>query len=354
MGVDPAFWRGKRVLLTGHTGFKGSWLALWLQRLEADVLGYSISVPTTPSLYEDAEVGASMVSIEGDVRDPKRLGDALREHCPEIVIHMAAQALVLRSLGDPVETYETNVLGTVYLLEAVRHTPDVRVVVNVTSDKCYENREWPWPYRESEPMGGRDPYSSSKGCSELVTSAYRASFFSSESGTRVASARAGNVIGGGDWAGDRLVPDLMRGALRGEVVRIRNPSAVRPWQHVLNPLNGYLQLAQRLWDEPSYADAWNFGPGDDSARSVEWVVERLTELWGDGLRTQADPGSGGREALSLRVDSSKARASLGWSPVWDLDDGLRATVDWYKAYEAKRGLREVVDDQIASFERSLA
>lgn len=354
MGVDAAFWRGKRVLLTGHTGFKGSWLALWLQRLEADVVGYSLGIPTTPSLFEDASVGDGMTSIEGDIREPKRLAEVMREHRPEIVIHMAAQSLVLRSLEDPVETYETNVLGTVYLFEAVRRVEDVRVLVNVTSDKCYENREWPWPYRESEPMGGRDPYSSSKGCAELVTAAYRASFFDGTSGTRLASARAGNVIGGGDWADDRLVPDLMRGALGGEVVRIRNPKAVRPWQHVLNPLSGYLQLAQRLWDDAAYGDAWNFGPGDDSARSVAWVVERLTELWGDGLESRADTARSRREALSLRVDSSRARVALGWTPGWDLDEGLRATVDWYKAYEAKKDLQEVVADQIASFERSLA
>jgi CDP-glucose 4,6-dehydratase len=224
----------------------------------------------------------------------------------------------------------------------------------VTSDKCYENREWPWPYRESEPMGGRDPYSSSKGCAELITAAYRASFFDGTAGTRLASVRAGNVIGGGDWADDRLVPDLIRGALRHEVVRVRNPTAVRPWQHVLNPLSGYLLLAQRLWADPAYGNAWNFGPGDDSARSVEWVVERVTELWGEGLESRVDAGVAGREAVSLRVDSSRARTLLSWAPAWDLDEGLRATVDWYKAYESKDDLREVVADQIAKFERSLA
>jgi CDP-glucose 4,6-dehydratase len=350
--VEPSFWNGKRVLLTGHTGFKGAWLALWLQSLGAQVYGFANAVPTEPSLYELASVGEGMQSVHGDIRDPVAIADALAAHTPEIVIHMAAQSLVRRSFAEPRETYETNVMGTVNLLDAVRRQGDVRVVVNVTSDKCYDNREWEWAYRESEPMGGHDPYSNSKGCAELVTDAYRRSFFADPNGTRVASARAGNVIGGGDWAEDRLVPDLMRAALSGEPLRVRNPAAIRPWQHVLNPLSGYLRLAQALWESPDYASAWNFGPADEDARSVAWIVARLSGLWVGDLQVSQDPGPHPHEARYLKLDSSRARTHLGWRPTWDLADGLGAVVDWYLELREGGDMRVVTCEQIRAFQYS--
>jgi CDP-glucose 4,6-dehydratase len=341
MTVDPSFWCGRRVLLTGHTGFKGAWLALWLQTLGAHVTGFSLGVPTQPSLYELAGVGEGMESIEGDVRDHRALATALDSGRPEVVIHMAAQSLVRRSLCDPRETYEVNVMGTVNLLDAVRDrwTParpasPVRVVLNVTSDKCYENREWEWAYREHEPLGGRDPYSSSKGCAELVTAAFRRSFFASEDAPRLASARAGNAIGGGDWSRDRLIPDLMRAALADEAVLVRNPSSTRPWQHVLNPLSGYLTLIQALWSSPELADGWNFGPSEEDVQPVSWIVHRIAELWPEPLRLIEDPEPGSREARQLRLDSARARARLGWRPPWDLEAGLLKLVHWYATYRA--------------------
>ena len=322
--VDPDFWRDRRVLLTGHTGFKGAWLALWLQSLGAQVTGYSTRVPTEPSLYELARVGEGMENIQGDVRDHDAIAAAVGAASPEVVVHMAAQSLVRRSFAEPRETYETNVMGTVNVLDAVRRNgAGVRVLVNVTSDKCYENREWEWGYREVEPMGGHDPYSSSKGCAELVTDAFRRSFFSDRDGARVASARAGNVIGGGDWGEDRLVPDIMRAALAGEQVRVRNPNSIRPWQHVLNPLSGYLVLAQALWDAPEHAAGWNFGPVEEDARSVGWIVERLGELWPAELRWALDDGPHPHEARYLKLDSSRARARLGWRPPVALDAAPR-------------------------------
>jgi CDP-glucose 4,6-dehydratase len=350
--VEPSFWQGRRVLLTGHTGFKGAWLALWLQSLGAQVCGFAIGVPTEPSLYELARVGEEMQSVHGDIRDPVAIADALAAHTPEVVIHMAAQSLVRRSFEDPRETYETNVMGTVNLLDAVRRNADVRVLVNVTSDKCYDNREWEWGYREHEPMGGHDPYSNSKGCAELVTDAYRRSFFSDPDGTRVASARAGNVIGGGDWAEDRLVPDLMRAALTGEPLRVRNPEAIRPWQHVLNPLSGYLRLAQALWESPDYASAWNFGPADEDAREVAWIVSRLSELWVGDLHVSQDPGPHPHEARYLKLDSSRARAHLGWRPTWDLTDGLEAVVNWYLDLREGGDMRAITCEQIRAFQYS--
>jgi CDP-glucose 4,6-dehydratase len=348
--IDPFFWQTRRVLLTGHTGFKGAWLALWLQSLGAQVCGFANGVPTEPSLYELAGVGEGMQSIDGDIRDATAVEAALAAARPEVVIHMAAQSLVRRSFEDPRETYETNVMGTVNLLDAVRRQADVRVVVNVTSDKCYDNREWEWPYRESEPMGGHDPYSNSKGCAELVTDAYRRSYFCDPDGTRVASARAGNVIGGGDWAQDRLVPDLMRAALSGEPLLVRNPKAIRPWQHVLNPLSGYLRLAQALWEASDYASAWNFGPAEEDARPVAWIVARLSELWVGDLRVSQDPGPHPHEARYLKVDSSRARAHLGWRPTWDLQNGLEAVVDWYLDLREGGEMRVVTCEQIRRFQ----
>jgi CDP-glucose 4,6-dehydratase len=352
--VDRDFWQGRRVLLTGHTGFKGAWLALWLQTLGARVSGFSLGVPTQPSLYELARVGEGMESIEGDVRDFRALARALAVARPEVVIHMAAQSLVRLSFAEPRATYDVNVMGTVNLLDAVRREAGVRVLVNVTSDKCYENREWEWAYREHEPMGGHDPYSSSKGCAELVTDAFRRSFFSGEDAARVASARAGNVIGGGDWAEDRLIPDLMRAALDGRAVRVRNPDSIRPWQHVLNPLSGYLALAQALWSSAELAGAWNFGPADEDARPVSWIVQRMAALWPAQLRwaEDAQPDRPAlHEARYLRLDSSRARQHLGWQPRWSLREGLDATVEWYRALHAGEDVAALTAAQIEAYQR---
>jgi CDP-glucose 4,6-dehydratase len=349
--VDPAFWRGRRVLLTGHTGFKGAWLSLWLQSLGAEVTGFAADVPTQPSLYVLAKVKEGVESIEGDIRDPEAIATAVAKADPEVVLHMAAQSLVRRSFSAPRETYETNVMGTVNLLDAVRlHGKSVRAIVNVTSDKCYENREWEWGYREHEPMGGFDPYSSSKGCSELVTDAFRRSFFTGVEGPRLASARAGNVIGGGDWGEDRLVPDIMRAALAGEQVRVRNPNSIRPWQHVLNPLSGYLALAQALGEAPELAEGWNFGPADEDARPVGWIVQRIAALWPDDLRWVQDDGPHPHEARYLKLDSAKARARLGWRPGLDLEATLESIVDWYRELRGGGDMRAVTLRQIEAFQ----
>ncbi|HTT93790.1 MAG TPA: CDP-glucose 4,6-dehydratase [Solirubrobacterales bacterium] len=344
--VDPGFWRGRRVFLTGHTGFKGAWLSLWLQSMGAALTGYSQGVPTEPSLYELARIGEAMESVEGDVRDPQALAAALAAADPEVVIHMAAQPMVRRSFAEPRETYETNVMGSVNLFEAARAAAGVRVVLNVTSDKCYENREWDWGYREDEPMGGHDPYSSSKGAAEIVTAAYRRSFFADPDGARLASARAGNVIGGGDWGEDRLVPDVMRAVLARETVRVRNPDAIRPWQHVVNPLSGYLVLAEALWDDPGLASGWNFGPADEEAQPVGHLVERLAELWPERVSWTVDEGPHPHEAHYLKLDSSRARARLGWRPSAPLEQALAATADWYREYEAGADMRAVTLAQL--------
>ncbi len=336
--------------MTGHTGFKGAWLSLWLQALGARVTGFSNGVPTQPSLYELARVGEGMESVVGDVRDHAAISAAVERAAPEVVIHMAAQSLVRRSFAEPRETYETNVMGTVNVLDAVRtRGGDVGVIVNVTSDKCYENREWEWGYREDEPMGGHDPYSSSKGCAELLTAAFRKSFFSEPGGTRLASARAGNVIGGGDWGEDRLIPDVMRAALAGETVRVRNPNSIRPWQHVLNPLSGYLVLAQAAWGAPENATGWNFGPPEEDARPVGWVVQRLSEMWGEGIKWALDEGPHPHEARYLKLDSSRARGRLGWRPLLGLEAALQATVDWYRQLRAGADMRAVTAGQIDAF-----
>jgi CDP-glucose 4,6-dehydratase len=353
MAVDSVFWHNKKVFLTGHTGFKGSWLSLWLQQLGARVTGYALHSPTNPSLFEVANVAQGMVSIIGDIRDESGLAKAMRESSPDIVIHMAAQPLVRRSYVDPVETYSTNVMGTVYLLEAVRQAGP-RAVVNVTSDKCYDNREWVWGYRENEPMGGFDPYSNSKGCAELVTSAYRNSFFNpskyGEHQTALATARAGNVIGGGDWAEDRLIPDILRAIDGGQPVVIRNPSAIRPWQYVLEPLSGYLLLAQKLYENGmEYAEGWNFGPNDEDARTVQWIVERLTKLWGNGASWRLDSTIHPHEAHFLKLDCSKARARLAWHPCWDLACTIEKVVDWQRAWLAGKDMRAVTLKQIENY-----
>ncbi|HEX4435945.1 MAG TPA: CDP-glucose 4,6-dehydratase [Solirubrobacteraceae bacterium] len=349
--VDASFWKGRRVLLTGHTGFKGAWLSLWLQSMGAALTGFSLGVPTEPSLYELGRVGEGMQGIEGDIRDPEAIAGAVEAVRPEVVIHMAAQSLVRRSFAEPVETYATNVMGTVNVLDAVRRNgSDVRVVINVTSDKCYENREWEWGYREHEAMGGHDPYSSSKGCAELVAGAFGRSFFSDADGTRLASARAGNVIGGGDWGQDRLVPDIMQAALAGESVRIRNPNSIRPWQHVLSPLSGYLVLAQALWESPEHASGWNFGPVDDDARPVGWIVERLAELWPAELRSVLDDGPHPHEARYLKLDSSRARTHLGWHPMVGLDSTLQSIVDWYRSLRDEEDMQAITLGQIQALQ----
>jgi CDP-glucose 4,6-dehydratase len=349
VALTPAFWSGRRVLVTGHTGFKGSWLCLWLASMGAEVTGVSDGVPTEPSLFELARVGDDVRTVRADVRDAEAVRRALADARPEVVLHLAAQPLVRRSFAAPRETYEVNVMGTVNVLDAARLVPGVRAVVNVTSDKCYENREWEWAYREDEPMGGHDPYSSSKGASELVTSAYRRSFFDAPEGPRLASARAGNVIGGGDWGEDRLIPDVMRAALADAPVQIRNPGATRPWQHVLNPLSGYLALAERLCDDPSAATAWNFGPDEADARPVGAIVDRLDELWPDGLRRQDDAGEHPHEARYLKVDSSRARARLGWTPRWGLEQALESIVEWYVALRDEADIRAISLGQLDAF-----
>lgn len=355
MGMNVAFWRGRRVFLTGHTGFKGSWLSLWLQQLGASVTGYALPAPTRPSLFDVAGVGASMHSEHGDIRDLPALMRAMQAAQPEIVIHMAAQSLVRLSYDMPVETYATNVMGTVHLLEAVRQTPGVRAVVNVTTDKCYENKEWVWGYRENEPMGGFDPYSNSKGCSELVSAAYRASFFNparyAEHGVAVATARAGNVIGGGDWAKNRLIPDILAAFEAGEPVAIRSPHAIRPWQHVLEPLRGYLTLAERLSiDGAAFAEGWNFGPHGDDAKPVEWIVKQLAQRWGQGANWHVDTAEHPHEANYLRLDVSKAGQRLNWQPALRLNDALGLIVDWTRARQSSTDMHAFTLAQIAAYQ----
>jgi CDP-glucose 4,6-dehydratase len=356
LAVDRDFWRDRPVLVTGHSGFKGGWLTLWLHALGARVTGLSSGVPTDPSLHDLAHVGAGVEEVRADVRDARAVHEAVSAARPDVVIHMAAQPLVRRSFAEPRETYETNVMGTVNVLEAVRLV-GVPIVVNVTSDKCYDNRpdRPPRPFVENDCMGGHDPYSNSKGCAELVGDAYRRSFFTGEgSVTRLASGRAGNVIGGGDWGEDRLVPDLMRAAVSGSSVRIRNPSAVRPWQHVLNPLSGYLRLAQALAESPDACGGWNFGPRLDDARPVRWIVERLAERWPGRLEWEVDDGPQPHEAHFLSLDSTKAREQLGWAPAWELGQALDSIVDWYRALRDGDDVRRVTLGQIEAFAAQLA
>ncbi len=353
--MNPSFWKGKHVLVTGHTGFKGSWLSLWLQSLGAQVTGYALSPPTTPSLFEIAKVGQGMRSVIADIRDLAALQSVFAAQRPEIVIHMAAQPLVRESYVNPVDTYATNVMGTVHLLEAVRQSPGVKAVVNITTDKCYENREWVWGYRENEPMGGYDPYSNSKGCAELVSAAYRSSFFNADTypkhGVAIATARAGNVIGGGDWAKDRLIPDILAALSAARPADIRNPHAIRPWQHVLEPLRGYLTLAEKLYEQgPGFAEGWNFGPNDEDAKPVSWIADNLCTLWGQGAAWQRDGGNHPHEANYLKLDISKARARLHWHPAMSLGQALELIVSWSQARHAGEDMRDVSLTQIKNYQ----
>ena len=346
LAVNSEFWRSKRVFLTGHTGFKGSWTSLWLQQLGAEVTGYALQPSTNPSLFEVARVEHGMRSVIGDVRDGDLLRKTMQEAKPDIVIHMAAQPLVRYSYANPVETYAINVMGTVNLLEAVKATPSVRATVNVTTDKCYENREWLWGYRENEPMGGHDPYSSSKACSELVSSAYRQSYQ-----MNLATARAGNVIGGGDWAEDRLIPDMVRAFEAGQSVKIRHPNATRPWQHVLEPVRGYLTLAERLYaDEGSFASAFNFGPLDQDVQPVAWIVAEMVAQWGEQTAWHLDKEVQLHEANFLKLDCSKASSLLGWKPCWPLAKSLGAIIAWHKQHQQSNDMRKVCLDQINAYE----
>lgn len=351
--MNPDFWRGKRVFLTGHTGFKGAWLSLWLQQLGAEVTGFALQPPTSPNLFELAKVGAGMQSVIGDIRDAQAVLVAVQQAKPEILIHMAAQPLVRYSYQQPVETYATNVMGTVHLLEAVRQTDTVRAVLNVTSDKCYENREWAKGYRENDAMGGFDPYSSSKGCAELVTAAYRNSYFHpqkyQEHGVAVATARAGNVIGGGDWAQDRLIPDVVWAWQNQMTVQIRNPQAIRPWQHVFEPLSGYLLLLESLYnDGGEYAEAWNFGPAEEDMQAVRYIVEAIRAYWPQ-TQWDLDQASHRHEENVLKLDSSKAIAKLGWRRCWGLSDALAHTLAWYQAAQQNSDMAAFSHQQLQQF-----
>ena len=338
--VDVEFWNGRRVFVTGHTGFKGSWLSLWLQSMGANVKGYALEAPTDPSLFLEARVAAGMASEIGDIRDIARLKQSIESFAPELIIHMAAQPLVRFSYKNPVDTYSVNVMGTVNLLEVARNCESLKAIVNVTTDKCYENREWVWGYRETDPMGGFDPYSNSKGCAELVTSAFRSSFFGELGRPAIATARAGNVIGGGDWADDRLIPDILRAFEKADSVLVRNPMATRPWQHVLEPLSGYLVLAQKLIREGQrYAGAWNFGPFDQGVKPVKFVLEKMVSQWGQGAAWEQENLDQPHEATLLKLDISKANNKLGWYPKWSLDESIELIIDWHRSYIAGYDMR---------------
>ncbi|MDH3974411.1 MAG: CDP-glucose 4,6-dehydratase [Deltaproteobacteria bacterium] len=354
--IDRHFWKNKKVFLTGHTGFKGSWLSMWLHSMGAEVTGYALEPNTEPNLFEVCNISGLVHSHLADIRETGELFRTIKEASPEIVIHMAAQPLVRESYKNPAETYSVNVMGTVNLLEAVRRSGSVRAVVNVTTDKCYENKEWEWGYRELDRLGGYDPYSNSKACSELVTSAYRNSFFSAdkyeEHKVALASARAGNVIGGGDWAHDRLIPDFVRAVLKGEEIFIRNPYATRPWQHVLEPLGGYLLLAEKLYKEGTlYAEGWNFGPNDEDAKTVGWMVKEVCHAWGGKASFSIDKGVHPHEAKFLKLDCSKAKLKLGWQPRWNVKKAIEMVIEWTRAYEKNDDMRQICLQQIEAYEK---
>ena len=339
--VNKEFWQDRKVFITGHTGFKGSWLSIWLQHMGAEVCGYSLDAPTEPNNFIVSKTSSGMLSIINDTRNRNAVFRVMQEFKPEVIFHLAAQPLVRESYQDPFNTYETNVMGTLNVLDAARQTPSVKSIVNVTTDKCYENKEWAWGYREDEPMGGYDPYSSSKGCSELLTSAFKRSY-----DMPLASARAGNVIGGGDWAADRIVPDTLKAFSKNVNVVVRYPDAIRPWQHVLEPLSGYLLLAERVYEDKKYCDAWNFGPNDDDAKPVRDILDHIKAIWGKGVDWKADGGEHPHEAHYLKLDISKAKTYLDWYPRWSLHDALDATVEWHKAWLDNKDMRTVTISQI--------
>lgn len=343
------FYKGKRVFLTGHTGFKGAWLAMWLKRMGAVVGAFSLEPPSVPSLWEIAHVESDVIRLGGDIRDAQAVRNAMTDFRPEIVVHMAAQSLVRPSYKYPVETFAANIMGTAHVLDAIRLTDSVRSAIMITSDKCYENREWDKGYTEQDPMGGHDPYSASKGCAELVISSYVRSFFL-DSATAIASVRAGNVIGGGDFATDRLIPDMVRAFKKGDPVHIRSPKSVRPWQHVLEPVSGYLLLAKRLWEDKKYVGAWNFGPPDESARTVDEVVEKFAAVWGEGAKHKLDNGEHPHEATWLKLDCTKAKIVLRWQPHTDFEQALSLTAEWYKAWSEGDDPRELMYKQLNYFE----
>lgn len=351
-------WQGRRVFLTGHTGFKGSWLALWLSKRGAQIRGYALAPCTEPNLFNLASVGTVVEDVRGDVRDYAKLEASMTEFGPEVVFHLAAQPIVRRSYADPVGTYGTNIMGTVHVLQAIRKTPNVRAVVCVTTDKCYQNQEWIWPYRESDPLGGHDPYASSKACAEIISAAYRSSFFPierlHEHHVALATARAGNVIGGGDWSEDRLIPDLVRGFRSAQPVLIRRPDAIRPWQHVLESLQGYMMLAQELLAQPArFASAYNFGPSDEEVWPVERIANKFVGIWGKGASWIRDFVPSVHEDRVLRLDASKARVELGWEPKLKIETALDWTMAWYRAWNEGTGMREFTEKQVAEYEKLL-
>ena len=356
--MNKDFWSKKKILLTGHTGFKGSWLSLWLQKLNSNVIGFSKSIPTNPSLFQLANIEDGMTSIIGDVCDYDKLEEVIKEYKPEIVIHMAAQAILRESHSNPVETYATNVMGTVNLLESIRKAGNVKVILNVTTDKCYEPNESSKGHLETDRLGGYDPYSNSKACSELVTASFRDSFFNPKEyhkhGTSLASCRAGNVIGGGDWAKDRLIPDIMKGILNNEIIKIRNPNSIRPWQYVLDPLNGYLILVEKLWSSGSeFSEGWNFGPEENNEKPVKWIVEKLTKQWSKDIKWDIDNNINLHEENYLRLNCIKANSRLGWMPKLNLEQGLEWIIEWYRQYKKNNNMKDITEQQIEKFQKLL-
>jgi CDP-glucose 4,6-dehydratase len=349
--MNEKFWKNKKILITGHTGFKGSWLTIWLKKLGADITGFSKSIPTNPNLFEISNIEAEINSINGDVQDYQFLKETITKVEPEIVFHMAAQSLVIKSYSDPIETYSTNVMGTVNLLNAIRETKKSKIVINVTSDKCYENNESLEGYKEDDPMGGHDPYSSSKGCSELITKSFRESFFNSNTKENVAlaSVRAGNVIGGGDWAENRLIPDIIRSIKNNESVNIRNPNAVRPWQHVMDPLNGYISLAEKLYDNQTFSEGWNFGPEKNEIKSVSWIINKFDELWKSKIDWIVQNNQL-HEATNLILNCQKAKSRLGWNSKINTELALKWTIEWYTKYFENKDMRKITEEQINKFQ----
>ena len=348
------FWQGKKVLLTGHTGFKGAWLSLWLKTLGANVIGYSLDPISETNLFSLLKIEEEIVSVYGNIQNIDFLQETLKKYNPEIVIHMAAQSLVRKSYINPLDTYMTNVMGTVNILECIRYVDSVKSVVIVTTDKCYENKETNIGYEEHYSLGGVDPYSSSKACAELVTNSYRKSFFSTNKTCFIASARAGNVIGGGDWSEDRLIPDVIKAVLENRSVLIRNPKAIRPWQHVLEPLSAYMLLAEKLYtDGCNYAESWNFGPDLKDVKSVEWIINKINELWSEPIHWDIDKSNHPHEAQKLILNCNKALSKLNWAPKWDINTALEKTIEWYKAYQNKNDLRSITLQQILTYENSM-